>query len=119
MLTELGTASWHAPPMGSRALDAYAVRIGAKPPRDSGVADVSFVVPLHPSGSVSRFEIANHDWPDSTRRFIHYLPPALYQFRITYSDGTRYESYASIRCQRQSADGHCQQHRSFIKPWQP
>lgn len=99
MQNELGPPGWVAPPMGSRSLDRDAIRLG-EPLLRSG-ADTLMILP--PSGEdVARFEIGNY-----ASDTVRWRPQALllsrgvYQFRITWTDGSRYESYISMRCKRE------------------
>ena len=115
-IADLGPASWRAPPMGSRKLDAVAIRIGEQAPGDSSDAHITFVMPLHPFDSVARFQIAQYDWPHNRRNPVLHLPPGLYQFRMTWKDGTTYASYVSLRCGRRPSGDRCQVFRRYLKP---
>ena len=102
MQNELGPPTWKAPSMGRRSIDRRAIRLGEPLMREG----TDTVMILAPAGEdVARFEIGNYvsdkaRWKLRTLR----MSPGLYQFRITWTDGTKYESYVSMRC-RQSEPG--------------
>lgn len=103
MQNQLGPPGWIAPPVGRRSIDRAAIRLG-EPLLRVG-ADMLMILP--PRGDdVARFEIG--DYVSDTARWKPQalrLSPGLYQFRITWTDGSSYESYISMRCHR-SAPGH-------------
>lgn len=112
---ELGEPNWTAPPTGSRALDSLVFPLGTPLSRISEQGRVAFEVPY--SGGVRRFEIGDEDVsPYPTGGPILYLLPGLYEFRITWTDGRRYHSYLSVRCEHQLSDGGCFVSRSFFPP---
>jgi hypothetical protein len=111
MLAQLGSSSWTAPPVGQRSLDTQAIRIGDPIARMSAGDSLAYGLPVH--HDLARFEIA--DWvgkPIRNSRII-YLRAGLYQFRITWADGTSYSSYLSLRCERPIEGGPCAVFRSL------
>lgn len=111
MLAELGPPDWTAPQLGSRAIDSHAVRLGSPIVRSASADSIVFVTPRQ--ADIRRFEIADWAAPYAGGSRILYLPPGLYQFRITWTDGTTYESYLSLRCDRPVSGSSCQVHRFF------
>ncbi len=110
-IAELGPPVWRAPPMGSRALDAHARVIGTPISRTFTEGSVAFVPPQR-NNDVALFEIG--DWGRTGLRPggpVLYAQPGLYQFRITWADGSSYASYVSLRCDRDKSPDRCQ---SFI-----
>jgi hypothetical protein len=113
-LAELGAPKWVAPPMGRRTLDALAVRLGEPaPPR---VAADSLVLVVPNDADMARFEIADWAGPANLRQL--HLKPGLYQFRITWTDGTSYASYLSLRCEPRTIERPCAVYRffSYLRP---
>lgn len=98
MMAELGAPNWVPPPVGLRSLDSIAVRLGSTIVPERAADSVVFAVPWH--GDIQRFEIANWTVQDPSRGRLRLLSlrPGLYQFRISWKDGTRYESYLWLRC---------------------
>lgn len=112
-LAELGAPAWRAPPHGRRALDAAAVRLGAPLRRDRDSTRIAFL----PAGQDSTvvFEIGDYRGSNARARGrIIYLEPGLYQLRMTWPGGSRYETYLSARCEVPSTSGQCLLHRSFL-----
>jgi hypothetical protein len=110
-LAQLGSPSWTALPVGQRTLDSRAVRLGDPLGPLSAGDSLAFGLPV--GEAIARFEIG--DWagqPSRPSRII-YLKAGLYQFRITWSDGTRYSSYVSLRCERPIEGGPCAVFRSL------
>jgi len=111
MLEELGLPAWTPPQLGSRAIDSQAIRLGSPSVRSTPADSVLFIIPTQ--DDIRRFEIADWAGPSAAVGRRLYLPPGLYQFRITWTDGTIYESYLSLRCDRPVADPPCQVFRFF------
>ena len=110
---ELGPPNWTAPPMGNRSLDVIAIPLGRLlgeiPP---SVDTLTFVAPFE--AGMSSFEIGNWVFPTRLPRSrIFDLAPGLYQFRIRWQDGTVYESYLSLTCDRVISDKRCETYRFF------
>lgn len=108
-LAELGKPNWVAPRMGSRALDAHAFRLGEPHRPKSTSESITFAVPNVPD--MARFEIADWSGPPSEHGKLLYLAPGLYQFRATWTDGTTYESYLSLRCEGMTFERPCSVYR--------
>lgn len=112
MLAKLGSPNWTAPPVGQRTLDSKAVRLGDPRGRLSAGDSLAYGLPVHEA--IARFEIS--DWVGQPTRpsSIIYLKAGLYQFRITWSNGTSYSSYLSLRCERPIDGGPCAVFRSLF-----
>jgi hypothetical protein len=111
MLAQLGSPSWTAPPVGRRMLDAKAVRLGNPVGRLSQGDSLAFGLPVH--DSIARFELGDWVGKPITNSRIVYLRAGLYQFRITWTDGTSYSSYVSLRCEQPIQGAPCAVFRSF------
>jgi hypothetical protein len=113
LMGELGPPTWTAPPMGRRTIDARAVPIGAPILRRPGPNSVVFGLPSRQG--IARFEIGDWSGTPAQDVSILYPEPGLYQFRITWTDGSTYESYLSIRCEQPVASelGRCSAYRFF------
>ncbi len=109
MQVDLGAPGWRAPPMGSRSLDAYAKPIGTPISRRFVEGHVAFVVPS--GADIERFQIG--DWIGPGGGPVLFPAPGIYQYRITWTDGTVYESYVSMRCDPRLGEGRCQALPSF------
>ena len=115
VIDSLGYPVWHAPPMGSRALDSVAIRIGERPPRGSSDEDLVFGISINNPDTIARFQIADQEFPRDRTSLFH-LPPGLYQFRVTWKDGSTDASYVSLRCGRRPNGDRCLVHRAIHKP---
>lgn len=105
MQKELGPPRWKAPPMGRRSIDRRAIRLGEPLIREG----TDTIMILNPAGEdVARFEIGDYV-SDKSRWKPHALrmSPGLYQFRITWTDGSKYESYVSMRCKQSEPGPSC------------
>jgi hypothetical protein len=94
MMAQLGAPNWIPAPFGLRSLDRTAIRLGSRgaPASDSLV----FAVPWDPD--IQRFELADWAGQAGPQGRLLYLTAGLYQFRVTWKDGMRYESYLWLRC---------------------
>ena len=110
-LAELGAPTWTAPRMGQRVLDERAVRLGES--RKPRFLTDSLVIGVSRDSDMVRFEIADWAGPPSRNVTLLYLTPGLYQFRITWTDGTTYESYLSLRCESPRSGHPCSVFRFF------
>jgi hypothetical protein len=109
-LAKLGAPNWIAPQMGHRKLDALAVHLGESRKRPFWKFwEDSLVTGVAHDKEIASFEIA--DWVGQSGSI--YLRPGLYQFRITWTDGTKYESYVSLRCENPSPRSPCEALRYF------
>jgi hypothetical protein len=113
-LAQLGPPTWIAPPVGRRALDAHAIRLGEAASPQSRADSLVLGVPN--DSDMARFEIA--DWAGPAQLKQLHLKPGVYQFRITWTDGTTYASYLSLRCERGTIERPCAVFRffSYLRP---
>lgn len=105
MQNELGPPRWKAPPMGRRSIDRRAIRLG-EPLMRAGTDTIMILAPV--GEDIARFEIGNYV-SDKARWKLRVLrmSPGLYQFRITWKDGSKYESYVSMRCKQSEPGPSC------------
>jgi hypothetical protein len=110
-LAELGAPTWIAPQMGHRKLDADAVRLGeSREPKFWKFWERSLVIGVPYDKEIAGLEIGDRIGSSGT---LLYLTRGLYQFRITWTDGTTYESYVSLRCEKAFSNSPCQVFRYF------
>jgi len=96
-IESLGRPRWTAPPLGKRTIDRGSVKLGTAVARSPHEGSVVWVPPGYLE--ISRIEIGDYVWKGSpTDRQILYLTPGLHQVRVTWTDGSRVETYLSIRC---------------------
>jgi hypothetical protein len=110
-LAALGAPNWTAPRIGERALDAHVVRLGES--RNPRLVADSLVMVVPSDADIARFEIADWAGSPSPNGKLIYLTAGLYQFRITWTDGTTYESYVLLRCESPRSEGACHVFRFF------
>lgn len=99
-IASLGRPRWTAPPIGKRKIDHGSVKLGTALARAAHEGSVVFVPPSAPE--ISRIEIGDYSGKSSpSGGGLLYLKPGLYQLRVTWTDGSRVETYLSIRCRRE------------------
>lgn len=112
MLRELEAPTWTAPPAGARKLDEGVVRLGTPIAREGVARRLAFVIPSQ--DPIAKFEIGDYPGPaHAPAERILQFEPGLYEFRVTWTDGSQYHSYLSLRCEREVSDGRCTVVRSF------